>query len=60
MDFVNDPSESRRFINSWVANVTNNTIEDALPPSAVTSATKLVLVSTLYFRVSDAISTTPL
>ncbi|CBZ55793.1 GK22245, related [Neospora caninum Liverpool] len=49
-DFQAHSRGEREKINAWVSDVTNRKITDILPPSAVTSETILLLVSTLYFK----------
>lgn len=48
-DFVNNPVGERTIINSWVANRTDNRIQDLLPIGSVDSSTRLVLVNAIYF-----------
>jgi serpin B len=48
-DFVDDPNGSRERINGWVADETDQKIQDLLGQGAVTPATRLVLVNALYF-----------
>lgn len=50
MNFSTTPEESRVEINSWISNSTNGTIPELLPPLSITSSTRMVLVSTLYFN----------
>ncbi|CAK8674609.1 unnamed protein product [Clavelina lepadiformis] len=50
VDFSGNPDLARATINRWVANVTQNTIQEAMPPDTISSNTKLALVSTLYFN----------
>ncbi len=49
LDFMGDAEGSRSVINGWVADQTNNKIEDLLGPDAITVDTKLVLANALYF-----------
>nr|XP_002130310.1 serpin B3 [Ciona intestinalis] len=48
--FRRNPERARQEINTWVEEVTNGTIREALPPNSVTAETLLVLMSTLYFK----------
>ncbi|XP_059490850.1 leukocyte elastase inhibitor-like [Neocloeon triangulifer] len=49
LDFANDPSGAQVLINKWVADRTNNKIQDLLPEPPA-SYTKLILASALYFN----------
>jgi serpin B len=48
VDYQSDPEAARTLINNWVANETNDCIQDLLPPGAVDSNTSFVLVNALY------------
>ncbi|XP_076991411.1 serpin B13-like isoform X4 [Tamandua tetradactyla] len=50
VDFINATEESQKKINSWVESQTHEKIKDLLPDGSLSSATKLVLVNTVYFR----------
>jgi len=50
LDFINAPDPSRLTINAWVANQTDDKIQNLLPPSSVDSSTKLVLTDAVYFN----------
>ena len=50
LDFVNAPDPSRLTINSWVANQTDDKIQNLLPPGSVDNLTKLVLTDAVYFN----------
>ena len=50
VDFVNHPADALDQINHWTAQKTAGRIKDVLPPSAVTPATRLVLVNAVYFK----------
>ena len=50
LDFINAPDPSRLTINKWVADQTNNKIQDLLPQGSVDSATRLVLTNAVYFN----------
>jgi serpin B len=48
-DFVNAPEETRGEINDWVAEQTEDHIQDIVPEGAITPATRLVLANAIYF-----------
>ena len=50
LDFGANPGASRKFINDWVANNTNQKIKNLLIPKDVTQYTVAVLVNTIYFN----------
>ncbi len=50
LDFAADPDGSRRTINLWVEEKTENRIRDLLPAGSVTSLTRLVLTNAIYFK----------
>ncbi|KAK2160685.1 hypothetical protein NP493_1631g00017 [Ridgeia piscesae] len=50
LDFRGNHEASRKFINDWVANNTNQKIKNLLSSSAITPATVAVLVNTIYFK----------
>lgn len=50
LDFATKPEESRVTINDWVAEETEERIEDLLPPGAVDPSTVLVLTNAIYFN----------
>ncbi|HAB15558.1 MAG TPA: serpin family protein [Verrucomicrobiota bacterium] len=50
MDFRNHPDESRLEINRWVAEKTQDRIEDLIPANALDSDTRLVLVNAIYLK----------
>jgi len=45
-----DSSGAAAIINSWVADNTSKMIRDIIPPGAVNSQTRLVLVNAIYFK----------
>lgn len=49
MDFSGDPDGERLVINDWVAEMTGDRIMDLLGPGTVTTATRVVLTSAVYF-----------
>lgn len=50
VDFESDPEEARTAINGWVAETTREKIPTLLPPDALSTLTRLVLVNAVYFR----------
>jgi serpin B len=50
LDFINAPEPSRVTINTWVADQTENKIQDLLPPDSIDSSTALVLTNAVYFN----------
>ena len=50
LDFANAPDPSRLTINAWVADQTNNKIQDLLPAGSIDSLTRLVLTDAVYFN----------
>ena len=50
LDFVNETEQSRRTINLWVEEKTNNKIKDLIPPGGVDEQTALVLTNAIYFK----------
>jgi len=48
-DFASDPEAARERINEWVAERTNDRIEDLLPEGSIDTATRLVLANAVYF-----------
>ncbi|KAM5222272.1 serpin B13-like [Ctenodactylus gundi] len=50
VDFLNAADESRKKINSWVESQTNEKIKDLFSDGSLSSSTKLVLISTVYFK----------
>jgi serpin B len=49
-DFEGDPDGSRRTINDWVSDQTNDRVKDLLPPGGVSKDTRLVLTNAIYFK----------
>jgi serpin B len=49
LDFIADPNGSRELINEWVADQTEDKIEDLIGPGAITPNTRVVLTNALYF-----------
>ncbi|WP_049922365.1 serpin family protein [Halopiger djelfimassiliensis] len=49
VDFSGSPEEARQEINEWVADRTNDRIEDLLPEGSIDSSTRLVLTNAVYF-----------
>lgn len=50
VDFKNHAAQVRNEINAFVENTTNNKIKDLLPPDALDSLTRLVLISAIYMK----------
>ncbi len=50
VDFEGDPETQRLSINDWVGERTENRILDLLGPGSVTTATRVVLTSAVYFK----------
>ncbi|HYI25953.1 MAG TPA: serpin family protein [Thermomicrobiales bacterium] len=49
VDFAEAPDEARDEINDWVAENTNERIEDIVPEGAITADTRLVLANAIWF-----------
>ncbi|XP_067369625.1 antithrombin-III isoform X2 [Channa argus] len=56
LNFKEDPDTARVIINDWIANKTKNLIRDTLPEGALDSATVLVLVNAIYFKVEESLT----
>ena len=54
MDFRTAPEESRKTINNWVADQTEQRIKDLIPSGAIDSYTRLVLTNAIYFNAAWA------
>ena len=52
VDFMNQPDASRKEINQWVSDQTNDRIQDLLPENSITNLTRLVLTNAIYFKAS--------
>ncbi|XP_067086786.1 antithrombin-III [Osmerus mordax] len=50
LNFKEKPELSRKIINEWISNQTENKIKDTLPEGVLDSNTVLVLVNTIYFK----------
>jgi serpin B len=50
LDFLRETEKSRKTINNWVEEQTNNKIKDLLPPGSVNYLTRLVLTNAIYFK----------
>jgi len=50
LDFVRAPDASRRTINEWVEQQTEDRIKDLLPPGSISPDTRLVLSNAIYFN----------
>lgn len=49
LDFETHPEESRKTINSWVEDKTNDKIKDLLPPGSINDMTRAVITNAVYF-----------
>ncbi len=49
-DFIGDPDGSTATINTWVEDVTEDRIQDLIPPGVVNVDTRLVLVNAIWFK----------
>lgn len=49
VDFFNYPNDARLLINQWVENVTEEMIQNILPPDSITRDTRFALVNAVYF-----------
>lgn len=52
VDFISNPENARLTINDWVAEQTNDRIQDLLSPGSVSTDTRLVLTNAIYFYAS--------
>ena len=50
VDFVNATEAARQTINNWVAQETNNKIQNLIPEGALDPLTRLVLTNAIYFK----------
>lgn len=50
LDFIGSPEDSRKTINSWVEDKTENRIKDLLPAGVIDSVTRLVITNAIYFK----------
>ncbi|KAA0712161.1 Antithrombin-III [Triplophysa tibetana] len=50
LNFKENPDDSRKVINEWIANKTEDRIKDTLPEGSIDSDTILVLVNAIYFK----------
>ena len=49
LDFVAQPEESRKTINSWVEEKTNDKIKDLIPQDSINDLTRAVITNAVYF-----------
>jgi serpin B len=54
VDFMNAPEDARNTINAWVEGQTNNRIQNLIPPTGVTTNTRVVLTNALWFKANWA------
>jgi len=50
VNFKDQPEEARNAINEWVSEQTNGHIDELFPAGSISSQTKLVLTSAIYFK----------
>jgi serpin B len=50
LDFARDPMKARSSINDWVADQTEDRIQDLLPANAIDASSEIVLVDAVYFN----------
>lgn len=50
LDFINQTEESRKTINDWVSQETEERIKDLIPKGAIDTLTRLVLTNAIYFN----------
>ena len=50
VDFKKDSEGARKLINTWVAERTQEKIEELVPPGGITDVTRLVLTNAVYFK----------
>lgn len=51
-----NPEKARITINEWIANKTENRIQDTLPSGALNADTVLILVNTIFFKVPELLN----
>jgi serpin B len=54
LDFAAAPEQARITINDWVADQTEDKIQDLVPPGAIDALTRLVLTNAIYFNAAWA------
>ena len=54
MDFAADPDGAAETINGWVEEVTEDRIQDLIPPGVIDADTRMVLVNAIYFNAAWA------
>lgn len=50
LDFQNQPDQARETINQWVAEITEENIQDLIAEGVLTNSTRLVLTNAIYFE----------
>jgi len=50
LNFISQPDQSRATINRWVADQTNDKIQNILPAGSITPLTRLVITNAIYFK----------
>src|SRR5208283_1124136 len=54
VDFANAAENSRQTINAWVAEQTNNRIQNLIPQNGLSKSTRLVLTNAIWFKANWA------
>lgn len=54
LDFIKDTEPSRKTINKWVSDQTEERIQDLIPAGAIDTMTRLVLTNAIYFNAAWA------
>jgi len=54
VDYVKEPEDSRKIINRWVSDQTEERIKDLIPAGVIDSLTRLVLTNAVYFNAAWA------
>ncbi len=50
LDFAQEPEAGREIINDWVAEATQERIEELFPPGTISTETRMVLANAVYFK----------
>jgi len=50
LDFIKEPEKSRKTINSFIEEQTNNKIKDLIPKGVLNQMTRMVLTNAIYFK----------
>jgi serpin B len=54
LDYVKEPDNSRKIINQWVSDQTEQRIKDLIPAGVIDNMTRLVLTNAVYFNAAWA------